>query len=238
MSRFATGRRDQLGGQQPSRLGDNHLEPGWSQRQMKPTDYSAFSSQIEAMSYYFSSVYFKRSGLLWAFILVPLFVAVILWPKLSCYGVGYVLQLPSVFAAGIGFWKTPNIITPGTSLRALFIKVICRPSNIEVRGVGTMRGFAEVSWVAANPRNSSVEQRVEFLERKTDGHADQIRAADKRHKELTDVVSRQEGLIVAGDERITSKLESALLDGLPIAFVSLVWFVIGLVMAGYCGRPP
>jgi hypothetical protein len=186
---------------------------------------------------YLSMPYFKRVGLLVALIIIPpifIFVAfrhTITW----VYWTGYALQCPSIVAAAIGFWSMPKILGD-TTLWALFLRVVRAPKPTEFAGGGTMGGSGRAT-LSADVEKLFIEQRIEILEKTASTLAAQINNLSDKHEELKSIISNEERLRSAQDQQIMSRLRLALLDGLPIAAVSILWLVIGIAMSAYGGSP-
>jgi hypothetical protein len=186
---------------------------------------------------YLSLQYLKRVWLLLAFIMLPLPLALLAafhcQSKDWLYWVGYLLQAPSVIAALMASCQTPKIICD-TTLSTLFLKVFrIPPPNMAV----VKATFVVSSEIRADNDEGRryIERRLEILEAKTTELADQMGKLSDRHESLRSVVENAERHRIAEHQQILSKLEAALLDGLPIAAVSICWLIVGISMSAYGG---
>jgi len=185
---------------------------------------------------YFSIAYFKHVRLLVAFIVVPAVIAIAALFHHTCswfYWAGYILQCPSILGAVIGFRSSAKIIGR-TKLWTLFLRALRPPPPIEGKFVGTAGGRGGAMGYS-DPGKLFIEQRVEILEKTTIALANRIGESSDKHEELKSAIDHEGRVRSAEDERIISDLKAALLDGLPIAAVSIIWLIVGIGMSAWGG---
>lgn len=157
------------------------------------------------------------------------------WSKEGVYWAGYILQLPTMAAAFIGFWETPKIIG-NTTLLALLSRIFRNSPPTKKPFVADRHAFIEFG-AEVDKESPSIERRVEILETKTSSLETRVTKLHDRHEGLRSEVETLRGYLSAQHQEILSKLERALLDSLPIATVSILWLVVGLTMSTCAGSP-